>query len=103
MAQGVPTAYLLTQRARRDILDIWEYIASDDEAAADRFIERLIERFQLLGENPRIGRPRPDLRPHYRSVPVGSYVVLYDLFGDGVRVLHVVHGSRDLPRSIQRR
>jgi len=33
--------YRLTRRARRDILDIWQYIAQDNEAAADRFIDLL--------------------------------------------------------------
>jgi plasmid stabilization system protein ParE len=47
--------YRLTRHARRDLLEIWQRIAEDDEPAADRFIDLLIHHFQILGENPRAG------------------------------------------------
>jgi plasmid stabilization system protein ParE len=47
--------YRLTRRARRDLLEIWQRIAEDDESAADRFIDLLIHHFHILGACPRIG------------------------------------------------
>ena len=47
--------YLVTQRARRDILDLWRYISRDSELIADRFLHELIERFSVLGQNPELG------------------------------------------------
>jgi plasmid stabilization system protein ParE len=44
--------FRLTRKARRDVLEIWRYIAQDSEAAADRFIDRMIHQFRLLGEMP---------------------------------------------------
>jgi plasmid stabilization system protein ParE len=44
--------YRLTRQARRDLLEIWQRIAEDDEPAAERFIDLLIHHFQILGENP---------------------------------------------------
>jgi plasmid stabilization system protein ParE len=35
----------LTRHARRDLLEIWQHIAEDDELAADRFIDLLIRHF----------------------------------------------------------
>ena len=90
------TAYRLTARARRDILRIWTYIAEDSETAADRFADLLIQHFQLLGANPHIGRRRDELRPGYRSFPVGEHLILYQIGQPGVRIMHVVHGRRDL-------
>jgi len=88
--------YRLTRRARRDILDIWQYIAQDNEAAADRFIDLLIHHFRLLGNTPHAGRLRDDLREGYRGFPVGQYVILYRTTKTGVSVMHVVHGRRNL-------
>lgn len=54
--------YRLSGRARRDLLEIWRYIADDNETAADRFIDLITHRFHLLGKNPYAGRSRDDLR-----------------------------------------
>lgn len=90
-------AYRLTRRARLDILDIWNFIAADDEAAADRFVDALTRRFLVLGDNPYAGRARDELRPGYRSFPVGEYLTFYRVLDSGdVAVLRVVHGRRDL-------
>jgi len=52
--------YRLTNAARLDLLDIWNYIAENSEKAADRFIDLFVRHFELLGENPLIGRKRED-------------------------------------------
>jgi toxin ParE1/3/4 len=77
------------------VLLIWRDIAQDNEPAADRFIDRLMRAFQLLGDNPHAGR-RDELRAGYRSFPVGEYVLLYQIAPPGVRIMHIVHGRRDL-------
>ncbi len=89
-------SYRLTRSARLDMLRIWSYIANDSEDAADRFFVLLKEHFQLLGRNPRIGRPRDELRAGYRSFAVGHYVIFYRMQEKGVEIMHVLHGKRDL-------
>ena len=88
--------YRISGRARRDLLEIWRYIADDNETAADRFIDLLVQRFQLLGKNPYARRSRDELRSGYRSFPVGQYVVFYRVAEPGVQIMHVLHGKRDL-------
>jgi len=88
--------YRLARRARRDILNIWQYIADDNEEAADRFIDLLIHYFTLLGDNPKAGRRRDDLRRGYRSFPVGEYLILYRIAEPGVCIMHLVHARRDI-------
>jgi len=88
--------YRLAGRARRDVLEIWQRIADDSEQAADRFIDLLTSYFELLGSNPRAGRRRDELRAGYRSFPVGEYVIFYRVAEPGVRIMHVLHGRRDL-------
>ena len=91
-------AYRLTRRARRDVLDIWNYIARDSEPAADRFIDRLTDHFRILGDVPYAGRPRDDIRPGYRSFAVGEYLIFYRVGQPGVEIMHILHGRRDLVR-----
>ncbi len=88
--------YRLSGRARRDLLQIWNYIAEDDEAAADRFIDLLVHHFQLLGQNPFAGRRRDELRSGYRGFPVGQYIILYRATESHVQIMHVLHGRRDI-------
>jgi toxin ParE1/3/4 len=88
--------YRLARRARRDVLEIWQHIAEDSERAADRFIDLLTHYFELSGENPRAGRRRDELRPDYRSFPVGEYLIFYRITEPGVRIMHVMHRRRDI-------
>ncbi|HEY5254144.1 MAG TPA: type II toxin-antitoxin system RelE/ParE family toxin [Acidobacteriaceae bacterium] len=89
-------SYRLSRRARRDLLQIWNYIAVDSESSADRFIDMLIQHFHLLERNPYIGRDRDELRAGYRSFPVGQYLIFYRIMGPGVQIMHVMHSKRDI-------
>jgi toxin ParE1/3/4 len=57
----------------------------------------------LIGENPGIGRPRPELQADLRSHPVGSYMIFYRERPDHVLVVRVVHQRRDLTRVFGKR
>jgi toxin ParE1/3/4 len=78
------------------VLNIWQHIAEDNEQAADRFIDVLARYFALLGDNPRAGRSRDDLRRGYRSFPVRDYLILYRLTEPGICIMHLVHARRDI-------
>jgi toxin ParE1/3/4 len=43
-----------------------------------------------------MGRTRDELAAELRSFPVGRYVVFYMPLDDGVDVIRVLHGSRDI-------
>ena len=82
--------------ADADILESWDYIAEDSVAAADRWIDRLDEQFRLLATQPMMGRTRDELTPGVRSFPFGRYVIFYMPLDDGIDVIRVLHGSRDI-------
>ncbi len=82
--------------ARRDLDEIWLFIAEDDPKAADRFHDLLHSKFVALAKQPLIGRARDDLSPGLRSFPVGSYVVYYCDTPSFVEVVRVLHGALDL-------
>lgn len=82
--------------AEDDLVSIWRYIAEDDIDAADRLLDRFDEAFTLLADNPRIGRPRPELMPNFRSFAVGRYMIFYRPDDDGIEIIRVIHGARDI-------
>jgi Plasmid stabilization system protein len=87
----------LTAQAEEDLIELWLYIAQDNPAAADRVLDDIEERFHSLAENPLMGRLRPDIAPELRYFVVGKYLILYRIVPDGIQIVRVIHGARDLP------
>ncbi len=88
--------YSIAPLARGDLDEIWDYIASDNAAAANRLLDELHQMFLLLGTQPLIGQTRQELRENLRSFSVGKYVIYYERVDRQIRVLRVLHGSRDV-------
>ena len=88
-------AYRLSALAEQDLDDIWSYVAEDASLeTADRLIDAIFDRFELLVEQPRMGRNRPEFGEGVRSIVVESYVIYYRHEQD-VLIARVLHGRRD--------
>jgi len=83
--------------AKEDLVGIWSHIADRNTDAADRVLGDIEAGFMMLARNPGAGRRRQELGPHFRSFPVGNFVIFYRQMEDGIYVFRVVHGARDLP------
>lgn len=83
-------------RAWIDIAEIWEYIAEDSEAQADIFVDRFDAQFQLLVQQPGLGRVRNELLAGLRSLPFERYVICYRAIDDGIDIVRVLHSARDV-------
>jgi toxin ParE1/3/4 len=92
----VPLLVNQTPRARIDLLDIWDYIATDNENAADKLIERIGRVFDMLAHQPFAGRARPELRADLRSFPVGNYIVIYRPDDQALTIVRVLESHRDI-------
>jgi toxin ParE1/3/4 len=88
-------------RAALDLVEIWAYIAEDSVTNADRFAARIDRTFGLLAGRPGIGRARLEIYPDLRSFVIGNYVVFYLPLEDGIDVLRVLHGTRDIETVFQ--
>jgi toxin ParE1/3/4 len=86
-----------TAQAEEDLIDIWLYIAHDDVRAADRVLDDIEEKLLLLADQPDLGPARPDIAPDLRYFPVRRYLILYRQITDGIEIVRVVHGARDVP------
>ena len=85
-----------TARAEEDLIEIWSYIAKENETAADRTLDALERKTRLLGLHPHIGRERSDIGKGVRSAISGAYLILYQLLEDRVEVVRYVHMRRRL-------
>lgn len=83
--------------ARDDLVGIWDYIASDDANAADRFVEEIEGACRRFGAMPGMGHSRDDLTAaDVRFWPVRSYLLVYRLRTDCVEVVRILSGYRDI-------
>ena len=74
-------------------------IAKDSPPFAAAFTQRVFEAGDRLKVFPELGRIVPGYdRNDLRELIFQGYRMLYRIDGDDVRVLSIVHGSRDLAR-----
>lgn len=89
-------AVVLTPSASDDLAEIWEFIAADNPAQADAFIDLIDAKFQNLSRHPDAGRRRDELLDGLRSLPVGRYLIFYLQDDACLRIIRVLHGARDV-------
>lgn len=91
-----------SRRAERNLEAIAAFIAEDDPGAAEKWIDRLLERAELAAATPLAGRIVPEVgRPDVREVFVRTYRIIYRVESRGVFVLTVAEGHRRLPRGLR--
>jgi plasmid stabilization system protein ParE len=90
---------LFTQRALNDLAEIIGHIAEEDDEAASRFGNALLDHVDLLTRFPRMGSTIRK-RSRVRKLLHSPILVYYQIREDKrlVEVLHFRHGSRKSPR-----
>lgn len=84
-----------SQRARADLKAIHDYIATDSPANAKAVVRDILARAATLPDTPRIGRVVPELNDaDIREVPAHSWRVIYQLRGNTVFIVTLVHRRR---------
>lgn len=87
---------LRTRASRIDYEEIWSYLAVRDLSAADQLIDQLDATLEVIASTPRMGRRMEELAPNLRSFPVGNYLIFYRPLEDGVQLIRLLHGARDI-------
>ena len=82
-----------TRQAREDRKAIRENIAADNPSAALDLDELLSEKAARLVDHPGLGR-LGRLQSTRELVAHRNYILIYDVAGDLVRVLRVLHAAR---------
>ena len=97
---------LLSAAARQDRRAITEYTV---ERFGVQQARRLRDRFETLlnalAESPLIGRNREELDPPGHTfrylVAMKSFVIVYEPAEDGIRIVRLLHGARDLAAELE--
>ena len=83
-------------RARADLLAIREWGENTwGPVRAREFLDALIEKLELLQENPGMGRARPAFHPRLRSIRHQGYAIFYCLEEDAPVIVAVLHERRN--------
>ncbi|MFN6559548.1 MAG: type II toxin-antitoxin system RelE/ParE family toxin [Nostoc sp. ChiSLP01] len=61
------------------------------------FFKNLTYKCQQLVTFPNSGKSYAGIRPDLRGLPIEGYVIFYRVLDDGIEILRVVSGRRNLP------
>lgn len=62
--------YFVSPQASQDLAEINDYLFASNPEAADRFLNNIIQKFELLANFPNMGRRGDELSPSLRSFPL---------------------------------
>jgi toxin ParE1/3/4 len=90
--------------ARQDLIEHFAFLGQDSLEVADRFLEAAGEAFERPADMPGIGSPREFENPRLAGVRqwrvhgFENYLIFYRSMDNGVEILRVIHGARDIKR-----
>lgn len=91
--------YKLTREADHDLDGIWEYTYNQwGKKQANKYLNKLEERFFTLAENPYLGKRRYELAGSPMSFHCEKHVIFYRISDEGIEIIRVLHESMDFPR-----
>jgi toxin ParE1/3/4 len=94
--------FILAPCVESELWTIWKFIAQDNPDAAMRVIEAAYETFKNLAVTPGLGRPHKFRNTKLKAVRswrvsgFDNYLIFYRPVPEGIEVLHVYHGARDI-------
>ena len=89
--------YRLTDRARADLIDIYDFTENRFGAyQADAYYAGLIRTFGLLADFPRIGQPVDELATGYLRFRFQSHLIFYSGQPDYIEIRAIVHVAQDI-------
>lgn len=90
--------------AMEDLHEIWAFVVEQTKSleVADRLIDAIDSAASTYAANPLVGVPRSDLAPSLRCFTEANYIVFYLPTTDGIEIVQVIHGSRDIPVHFRR-
>ena len=87
-----------TPQAGDDLASIRDWIAEDDERAADRVVARIVQTAMMFGQFPLLGRAGSVEDTREFSVVGLPYLIVYRIASDtDVDVLTIMHTRRKYP------
>jgi toxin ParE1/3/4 len=89
--------YVINVLASRDLNEIADYFTETNIDAGERFFREFNRKCQQLVAFPNSGKSYDTIRPGLRGISLQGYIVFYRVLEDGIEILRVVSGRRNLP------
>lgn len=86
----------LTESARTDLKEIWSHLAKFNYDSANKALGELTKKFNLLAENPKLGRTHDEFIINLRSFLYKKYIIFYFPIENGVEIYRVIHSARNI-------
>lgn len=95
----IPYSYQLSQAADNDLQEIYDYTeATFGSSQAIEYLKGIEALFYTLCANTHAGRMRNEIRKGVRSISYVSHIVFYRVVDRNIRIVRVLHASRDIPK-----
>ena len=88
-----------TRIAVQDLRAVWDFVGSDNEAAADKIIRRTFSAIEQLQRHPNFGRPGRVSGTRELVIIGTPYIVSYRSIRQEIQILAIVHGARRWPEN----
>ena len=92
--------YELSTEADFDLEEIFDYTQINHSATqAIKYLTELDYLFNQLVSNPEMGRKRNEIKQGLFSLVAAEHIVFYRILEKRIRIVRVLHGSKDIPRN----
>lgn len=93
------TRYVVSKSAVADLRAIWTFGQAQWGAdQADDYARRIQRAIEVLANDPRRGRPCPDVRPGYSRFSLGVHMLFFRPHPAGIEIVRVLHQRMDFSR-----
>lgn len=93
------SAYRISDPAKADLEDIWDYLAARNYSAADACLNSIREAISRAAVFTGMGSPAHELKGNMRMLVEGNYLIFYMEHPTHIEVMRVLHSSRDIKAS----
>lgn len=96
---------LVLPAARRDLIEIGDFIAEDNPSRAVTFVAEIEVTMRKIAERPLMCAARDEIHVGLRSARHGRYLIFFEFDGKAntVGIVRVLHGARDLAKVLSTR
>lgn len=88
--------YIISPEASLDLSEIIDYFTVRNIEAGEHFVDEFERKCKYLTNFPNMGRSYGNIQSGLRGIPLDSYIILYRIIDDGIEIVRVVSGYRNL-------
>ena len=88
---------LRTEQAQQDLEGILDYLDTQSTEAADRFADKFDRTCALYSDHPQMGTSAEAYATDLRHFTVWNYAIFYRPIAEGIELIRIIHGARDIP------